>query len=175
VRHRDYFLPEDGPVDSHHDVESVSSRQLWLALGLLLFSLAGVVLLSKTLSDPLAAAIIASGAPLSAAGVVIAGVVLLPEGVAAVRAARADRLQTSLNLALGSALATIGLTVPIIVGLSVAFGWTLELGLDPKGITLLALTLLVSAMSLSTGRTTVLQGAVHLVIFAFFLFTSFAP
>ena len=77
--------------------------------------------------------------------------------------------------ALGSALATIGLTVPIIVGLSVAFDWTLELGLDPKGITLLALTLLVSAMSLSTGRTTVLQGAVHLVIFAFFLFTSFAP
>jgi Ca2+:H+ antiporter len=175
VRHRDYFLPEDGPADSHHDVESVSSRQMWLALGLLLFSLVGVVLLSKTLSDPLAAAIISSGAPLSAVGVVIAGVVLLPEGVAAVRAARANRLQTSLNLALGSALATIGLTVPIIVGLSVAFGWTLELGLDAKGITLLALTLLVSAMSLSTGRTTVLQGAVHLVIFVFFLFTSFAP
>ncbi len=175
VRHRDYFLPEDGPADSHHDVESVSSRQMWLALGLLLSSLVSVVLLSKTLSDPLAALIISSGAPLSAVGVVIAGVVLLPEGVAAVRAARANRLQTSLNLALGSALATIGLTVPIIVALSVAFGWTLELGLDAKGITLLALTLLVSAMSLSTGRTTVLQGAVHLVIFAFFLFTSFAP
>lgn len=175
VRHRDYFLPEEGGADAHHDVEDVSSRQMWIALGLLLLSLVGVVLLSKTLSDPLAAAIIKSGAPLSAVGVVIAGVVLLPEGVAAVRAARANRLQTSLNLALGSALATIGLTVPIIAGLSVAFGWTLELGLDAKGITLLALTLLVSAMSLSTGRTTVLQGAVHLVIFAFFLFTSFAP
>jgi Ca2+:H+ antiporter len=175
VRHRDYFLPEDGPTGSHHDVESVSYRQMWLALGLLLFCLVAVVLLSKTLSDPLAAAIVSSGAPLTAVGVVIAGVVLLPEGVAAVRAARANRLQTSLNLALGSALATIGLTVPIIVVLSVAFGWTLELGLDAKGITLLALTLLVSAMSLSTGRTTVLQGAVHVVIFAFFLFTSFTP
>jgi Ca2+:H+ antiporter len=175
VRHRDYFLPEVGGADAHHVEDDVSARQMWIALGLLLLSLVGVVLLSKTLSDPLAAAIIRSGAPLSAVGVVIAGVVLLPEGVAAVRAARANRLQTSLNLALGSALATIGLTVPIITALSVAFGWTLELGLDAKGITLLALTLLVSAMSLSTGRTTVLQGAVHLVIFAFFLFTSFAP
>jgi Ca2+:H+ antiporter len=175
VRHRDYFLPEDGGADSHHDVRDVSARQMWFALGLLLFSLTAVVLLSKTLSDPLAAAIISSGAPLSAVGVVIAGVVLLPEGVAAVRAARANRLQTSLNLALGSALATIGLTVPIIATLSVIFGWTLELGLDEKGITLLALTLLVSAMSLSTGRTTVMQGAVHLVIFVFFLFTSFVP
>lgn len=175
VRHRDYFLPEDGGADSHHGGEDVSPRQLWLALLLLLLSLAAVVLLSKTLSDPLAAFIVSSGAPLSAVGVVIAGVVLLPEGVAALRAARSDRLQTSLNLALGSALATIGLTVPIIAALSVMFGWTLVLGLDPKGITLLALTLLVSAMSLSTGRTTVLQGAVHLVIFAFFLFTSFNP
>lgn len=175
VRHRDYFLPEDGGADAHHAESDVSARQMWIALGLLLLSLIGVVLLSKTLSDPLAAAIIRSGAPLSAVGVVIAGVVLLPEGIAALRAARADRLQTSLNLALGSALATIGLTVPIIVGLSIVFGWTLTLGLDAKGITLLALTLLVSAMSLSTGRTTVLQGAVHLVIFAFFLFTSFAP
>ena len=175
VRHRDYFLPVDGGADEHHDAGSITPRQMWLALGLLLASLTTVVLLAKTLSDPLAAAIVKSGAPLSAVGVVIAGVVLLPEGIAAVRAARNDRLQTSLNLALGSALATIGLTVPIIAGLSVFFGWTLVLGLDAKGITLLSLTLLVSSMSLSTGRTTVLQGAVHLVIFAFFLFTSFAP
>jgi Ca2+:H+ antiporter len=175
IRHRDYFLPDPDDVDSHHGTGSCTNRQMWLALALLLTCLGAVVLLSKTLSDPLAAFIAKSGAPLSAVGVIIAGVVLLPEGVAAVRAARANRLQTSLNLALGSALATIGLTVPIIAGLSVAFGWTLTLGLDAKGITLLALMLFVASMSLGTGRTTVLQGAVHLVIFAFFLFTSFLP
>lgn len=175
VRHRDYFLPAAEDHSSHHGSESCTTRQAWLALGLLLVCLGAVVLLAKTLSDPLALLIVESGAPLSAVGVIIAGVVLLPEAVAAVRAAKADRLQTSLNLALGSALATIGLTVPIIAALSVFFGWRLELGLDAKGITLLALMLLVSSMSLSTGRTTVLQGAVHLVIFAFFLFTSFTP
>ncbi len=175
VSHRDYFLPEDADEGTYHDSHSCSNRQTWLALGLLLASLGAVVLLAKSLSDPLAAAIVKTGAPLSAVGVVIAGVVLLPEGYAALRAARANRLQTSLNLALGSALATIGLTVPIIATLSVIFGWKLMLGLDPKGITLLALMLLVSSMSLSTGRTTVLQGAVHLVIFVFFLFTSFMP
>ncbi len=175
VRHRDYFLPDDQDDDGHHDSADNGARQLWIAVALLLACLGAVVLLSKSLSDPLAAVIVSTGAPVSAVGVVIAGVVLLPEGVAAVRAARANRLQTSLNLALGSALATIGLTVPIVAALSVAFGWTLELGLDAKGITLLALMLLVASMSLGTGRTTVLQGAVHLVIFAFFLFTSFTP
>jgi Ca2+:H+ antiporter len=175
VRHRDYFLPADDQGDTHHDPGSVSPRQLWLALALLLACLGAVVLLAKTLSEPLAVAIVESGAPLSAVGVVIAAVVLLPEAIAAVRAARADRLQTSLNLALGSALATIGLTVPVLAALSVWLDWTLILGLDPKGITLLSLMLLVASMSLSTGRTTVLQGAVHIVVFVFFLYTSFAP
>lgn len=175
VSHRDYFLPEDVTGDGMPDRQTCTNMQALLAVLLLLASLAAVILLAKTLSDPLASAIVRTGAPLSAVGVVIAGVVLMPEGLAALRAARANQLQTSLNLALGSALATIGLTVPVIVGLSILFEWTLVLGLDARGITLLALTLLVSAMSLSTGRTTVLQGAVHLVIFAFFLFTSFAP
>ena len=175
VAHRDYFLPEDVTGDGMPDRQTATTMQAILALAMLLVCLAAVVLLAKTLSQPLATAIVASGAPLAAVGVVIAGVVLLPEGVAAVRAARSNRLQTSLNLALGSALATIGLTVPVITGLSLMFNWNLVLGLDAKGITLLALMLLVSSMSLSTGRTTVLQGAVHLVIFAFFLFTSFTP
>jgi Ca2+:H+ antiporter len=175
VRHRDYFLPEDGGQDAHHGSGSCTTRQAWLAGGLLLACLVAVVLLAKSLSDPLATIIVASGAPLSAVGVVIAGVVLLPESVAAVRAAAANRLQTSLNLALGSSLATIGLTVPVIAVLSVIFGWRLELGLEPLGITLLALMLFVASLSLATGRTTVQQGAVHLVIFAVFLFTSFNP
>lgn len=177
VRHRDYFLlaeGEDSP-GTPHGPETCTTKQALLALGLLLASLGAVVLLSKALSDPLAAAMRATGAPVAAVGVIIAGLVLMPEGLAALKAARANRLQTSMNLALGSALATIGLTVPIITGLSLIFDWQLVLGLDDKGITLVALMLLVASMSFSTGRTTVMQGAVHLVIFAFFLFTSFTP
>ncbi|MGL6043006.1 MAG: calcium:proton antiporter, partial [Sandaracinobacteroides sp.] len=175
VRHRDYFIPKESEPSLHHGSESCTPRQAYLAAGLLIACLAAVVLLAKSLSDPLAAIIVQTGAPLSAVGVVIAGVVLLPESVAAVRAAAANRLQTSLNLALGSSLATIGLTVPVIAGLSVLFGWKLSLGLDPLGITLISLMLLVASLSLATGRTNIMQGIVHLVIFAVFLFTSFAP
>ncbi len=117
----------------------------------------------------------AAGAPKAVIGVVIAAIVLLPEGLAALRAARADRLQTSLNLALGSALASIGLTVPAVAAVSLATGWPLVLGLELKAMALLALTLLVATLSLGTGRTTVLQGAVHLVIFAVYLFTTVVP
>ena len=102
-------------------------------------------------------------------------VVLLPEGLAALRAARVNRLQTSLNLALGSALASIGLTIPAVAIVSIATGWTLTLGLDAKSSILLMLSLLVAMLSLGTGRTTVLQGVVHLVIFAAYLFTTVVP
>jgi Ca2+:H+ antiporter len=108
-------------------------------------------------------------------GIVIAGLVLLPEGLAALRAAQADRLQTSLNLALGSALATIGLTIPAVAAVSIALDQPLELGLGEKDVLLLALTLLVGVITLGTGRTTVLQGIVHLVIFAVFLFFAVVP
>jgi Ca2+:H+ antiporter len=96
--------------------------------------------------------------------------VLAPETWAAVRAARADRLQTSMNLAIGSALACIGLTVPVVVAAAIAFGFPLVLGLDSKEIALLSLTFVVSIVTLGTGRTHVMQGAVHLVLFAAFLF-----
>ena len=108
-------------------------------------------------------------------GIVIAALVLLPEGLAAVRAARNNRLQTSLNLALGSALATIGLTIPAVAAVSIVLGQPLELGLGGKDQALLALTLLLSVITLGTGRTTVLQGIVHLVIFAIFLFFAVVP
>jgi Ca2+:H+ antiporter len=107
--------------------------------------------------------------------VIIAALVLLPEGVAALRAAQADRLQTSLNLALGSALATIGLTIPAVAAVSIVLQQPLELGLNAKDQALLAITLLLSVITLGTGRTTVLQGVVHLVIFAVFLFFAVAP
>ena len=108
-------------------------------------------------------------------GTIIAALVLLPEGLAALRAAQANQLQTSLNLALGSALATIGLTIPAVAAMSIAIEQPLVLGLDIKDQVLLALTLLISSITLATGRTTVLQGVVHLVIFAVFLFFALVP
>ena len=108
-------------------------------------------------------------------GIVIATLVLLPEGLAAVRAAQANRLQTSLNLALGSALASIGLTIPTVGAVSIVLQKPLELGLSSKDQVLLALTLIVGVVTLGTGRTTVLQGIVHLVIFAAFLFFALVP
>ena len=107
--------------------------------------------------------------------VVIAALVLLPEGLAALRAARLNRLQTSMNLALGSALASIGLTIPAVAVVSIVLGQPLALGLGVKEEILLALTLLVGVITLGTGRTTVLQGIVHLVIFAAFLFLAVVP
>ena len=134
-----------------------------------------MVLLAKALAPSIESAVASAGAPVALVGVIIAAVVLLPEGVAALRAARANRLQTSLNLALGSALATIGLTIPVVAAVSIATGWTLTLGLDIKSCVLLVLSLFVCSLSLGTGRTTVLQGVVHLVIFAVYLFTTIVP
>jgi Ca2+:H+ antiporter len=108
-------------------------------------------------------------------GIVIAALALLPEGLAALRAARANQLQTSLNLALGSALASIGLTIPVVAGVSIVICQPLELGLGTKDEVLLALMLLTGVITLGTGRTTVLQGIVHLVIFAVFLFFAMVP
>lgn len=172
VRHRDYFLPKASGIEH----ERPPTRQAaWLAFALLVAALAAVILLAKGLAPEIARVTSAAGAPPAFVGVVIAMIVLLPEGVAAFRAARANRLQTSLNLGLGSALATIGLTVPAIAALSLAMGWPLVLGLDAKSMVLLALTLIVTTLSLGTGRTTVMQGAVHLTIFAVFLFTTIVP
>lgn len=175
VRHRDYFLPANTPADSDAHAEAPTAQATAMSAVLLMMSLGAVVLLAKALAPAIEAGVEAAGAPKAVVGVLIAGLVLLPEGLAAFRAARADRLQTSLNLALGSALATIGLTIPAVAVLSLASGWQLSLGLDSKGMILLGLTLLVSVLSLGTGRTTVLQGVVHLVIFATYLFTTIVP
>ena len=113
--------------------------------------------------------------PKAVVGVVIAMLMLLPEGLAALRAARANQLQTSLNLALGSALASIGLTIPAVAIVSIVLHQPLELGLDLKDEVVLVLTVFVGVITLGTGRTTVLQGIVHLVIFATFLFLALLP
>ncbi len=176
VRHRDYFLP-DGAGDLPDEIHAAppTLAQSWSAFAALIVALVGVVLLAKQLSPLLEAAVVSAGLPLALVGVMIAALVLAPESLAAVKAARRNRLQTSLNLALGSALATIGLTIPTVATVSLVFDWNLALGIDSKAIALLGLSLIVAVLSLGTGRTTVLQGIVHLVIFFTYLFTTIVP
>lgn len=176
VRHRDYFLP-DRNVAADHEAHAPppNNRQTMTSSLLLVACLGAIVLLAKMLAPPIEYAVAAAGAPRAVVGVIIASLVLLPESVAALRAALANRLQTSLNLGLGSALATIGLTIPAVAAVSLLAGLPIALGLDPKSTVLLFLTLIVSTLTLGTGRTTVLQGAVHLVIFAVYLFTTVVP
>ena len=175
VRHRDYFLPAEAPGDESAHASPPSTTQAWTSFGLLVVSLVAVIALAKTLSPTIERAVVDAGLPPSVIGIVIALLVLLPETWAAYRAARADRLQTSLNLALGSALASIGLTIPVVAILSVALDLPLTLGLSPKDLVLLVLTFAVGSLTLGTGRTNLLQGAVHLLIFAAFLFLAIVP
>ncbi len=173
VRHRDYFLPVGSGAEEH--APPPSNAAAMLSAGLLLASLVVVVALAKVLTPAVETGVARLGLPRAVVGIIIAALVLMPEGLAALRAAQADRLQTSLNLALGSSLATIGLTIPAVAAVSIALRQPLELGLAAKEEVLLALTLLVSVITLGTGRTTVLQGMVHLLIFAVFLFFAVAP
>jgi len=175
VRHRDYFMPATDVADVDVHAEPPTAGKAWLSFGLLLVSLVAVVGLAKMLSPAIEHAVEAANAPRAVVGIAIATLVLLPETWAAVRAARADRLQSSMNLAIGSALACIGLTVPVVVLASIAFKLPLVLGLEAKDVALLALTFLMSAFTLGTGRTYVMQGAVHLVVFAAFLVLAFVP
>ena len=174
VRHRDYFLPSEGGSDDTH-APLPSNAATAISAALLLVALIAIVGLAKALTPTLESVIAWAGVPKTVVGIVIALLVLLPEGLAALRAARANRLQTSLNLALGSALASIGLTIPTVAVVSITLGFQLDLGLDAKDSILLALTLLLSVITLGTGRTTVLQGIVHLVIFAAFVFFALVP
>ena len=175
VRHRDYFLPPGAPADEDVHAAPPSDARSLASLGLLLVSLVAVVGLAKLLSPRIEAAVAWLQAPKAVVGIVIALLVLLPETWAAVRAARANRLQTSMNLAIGSALASIGLTVPAVVVASVWLDLPLVLGLEGKDMALLALSFLVGAITLASGRTSLMQGAVHLVIFAAFLFLALVP
>lgn len=169
VRHRKDFI-----ADHEAATEGVqpSGPVSLAASGLLLMSLISVVLLAKALAPALEAGVKAVGLPSSVVGVFIAGLVLLPEGLTAVRAAAQNRLQTALNLTLGSVLACVGLTIPAVAITALVTGQSLYLGLDPAMVVLLATTFLTLALTLNTGRSTVLEGAVHLSIFsAFILFT----
>lgn len=173
IRHRDHFLyPEKDDAAAHH---AIPTAKAIAAAVLLPAALVAVVLLAKSLSPSIEAGVAAMGAPPVMVGIIIAALVLAPESMAALTAARANRVQTSLNLAIGSALATIGLTIPAVAIASLYMGLNLELGLSLKSVVLLSLTLLVASMTLSTGRTTFVQGVVHIVIFASYLFTTLVP
>ncbi len=178
IRHREYFIDasrEPSDEEPVEDQDKPSDRVAIISLALLLVSLTAVVLLAKVLSYPLDRAVAAMGLPKAFVGVVIAAVVLLPEGLAAANSALHNRLQNSINLAIGSAIASIGLTVPAVAVLALWLDTNIVLGISPANMTLLVLTLFVSTLTLGTGRTTVLQGAVHLVLFAAFLLVSAVP
>ena len=173
VRHRDYFLPEVDDDEKH--VAPPGALATAGSAVLLTLSLVAVVGLAKVLSPTVEAAVRLAGLPHAVVGIVIATMVLLPETLSAMRAARRGRLQTSMNLALGSALATIGLTIPAVVVAAVAMDLTLVLGLPAKEMVLLALTLLLTSMTVAAGSATVLQGAVHLAMLAVFVFLAMVP
>lgn len=176
VRHRDYFLPEDDgeKKDDAHALPP-SALTMWTSLLLLFIALTVVIILSKKLSPVIESMVVTIDAPKSLVGIIIAAVILLPEGVAAIRAARKNRLQTSLNLALGSALASIGLTIPAVAIVSYFTGFTVTLGIDSKSTILLLLSLFTISISFNAGRTNILQGIVLLVIMAAYLFTTIVP
>lgn len=172
-RHRDYFLVKD--ADEHTIHATIDNRSLIVSLVFLLISLGIVVLLAKTLSPTIEEIIISYRLPKTLVGIIIAAVILLPEGIAAIIAARNNKLQTSLNLALGSALASIGLTIPCVSMVSSIFNLDLVLGLDIKSIILLALSVFIVMLSLATGRTNIVYGVVLLINLVAFIFLIIYP
>jgi Ca2+:H+ antiporter len=176
VRHRDYFLPEDtSKEDEDTHAAPPTNFTATVSVLFLVIALAVVVILSKKLSPAIEKIVVDMGAPKSLVGIIIAAVILLPEGLAALRAARNNRLQTSLNLALGSALASIGLTIPAVAIVGYFTGFTITLGIDTRSTLLLLLSLFTISISFGAGRTNILQGIVLLVILATYLFTTIVP
>ncbi|MEU7742264.1 hypothetical protein [Nonomuraea sp. NPDC049158] len=188
VRHRDYFLPvtteflpvtteaaAGAPATAEEHAPRPSARDTMISLGLLLVALVTVVGLAKVESPVIELAVSSAGLPQAVVGVVIALLVLLPETIAAVRAAKRDQIQISLNLALGSAMASIGLTIPVIAVASIWLTGPLVLGLGATHLVLLGLTFVVTTLTVVPGRATLLQSGVHLVLFAAFLFLAISP
>lgn len=178
VRHRDYFLPiarQGGGIAVEEHAVAPSARTARISLVLLGLALIGVVGLAKGVSPAIESGVEAAGLHHAVVGVIIALLVLLPETIAALRSARRDRVQTSLNLALGSAMASIGLTIPAVALASLWLAGPLVLGLSATHMVLLALTVVVASLTVVPGRATPLQGGVHLVLFAAYLELAINP
>lgn len=173
-RHTDYFRAEAGTTKSENHIYP-SNRTVAVSAIMLLVALAGVILTAKKFAILLEIGLSHVGAPAAVAGIIIAVVVLAPESITAVRAAHNNELQKSLNLALGSSLATIGLTIPAVAITNVFIGKQIEIGLSGRDTLLLALTLFLSLLTFGSGRTNILAGLVHLIVFATFLFLVFVP
>jgi Ca2+:H+ antiporter len=171
VLHRDYFLASGGSDGGGHE----AAGAVWISAVLLVVSLIAVVVLAKSFSVVVDAGAAAIGAPPAFSGIVVALLVLLPESVAALSAARNNELQKSINLSLGSALATISLTVPAVALAAYLLDKPLVLGLAPGEMVLLIMTLLLSMLTFATGLTNILFGMVHLIVFAVFLLVVFVP
>lgn len=177
VSHRDYYLPQatDQKTNSNVHADKPSKLKTGVSALLLIISLGVVVGLAEALSPAIEAGVKAADAPKTVVGIAIAMLVLLPEAYAAIRTARANRLQSSLNLALGSALASIGLTIPTVAAIAIVFDLPLSLGISNLNIVLMYLSFFIGALTLAIGRTTLLQGVLHLIIFFEYLFLSLVP
>ncbi len=171
-RHRDLFV--HGPSDEH-EVEELNARTITKWTVLLLAAAVPIVLLSKNLDKVVDAEIDAIGAPGALTGVLIAMIVFTPEGSSALKAASRNQLQRTVNLCLGACLSTLGLTLPAVLTIGLITGETVILGVDPTGQVLIALTLLLSVVTFSGPRTTVLEGAVHLLVFGVYVVLVFSP
>jgi Ca2+:H+ antiporter len=172
ILHRNYFVNVTG--DAEGGVRA-SNRMFASSILLLLVSLLAVVLLAKKFSLVVDVGTALIGAPPAFAGILVALLILLPESVAAIAAARKNDLQKSINLALGSSLATIGLTIPAVAITAYTLNMQLVLGLNDQEVVLLVLTFLLSMLTFVTGRTNILFGLVHLVVFAVFVLLVFVP
>lgn len=172
ISHRDDFT--DLIAEENH-LPPPSKRGFIAACLLLPIALVSVILVAESLSPVIELTVNKAGLPIAMVGVVIAMLILMPEGTAAIRAALNNHLQTSINLALGSALASICLTIPAVAMLTLVMGKPLALGLESEDIVLLLLSLFIATITLAMGRTTILQGAIHLVIFAVYLTISSDP
>lgn len=173
TRHREYFLSDDEEKNEH--TEKISNGVFYTSLVFLVASLGIVVLLAKTLSPTIESIVTSYSLPKTLVGVIIAAIILLPEGIAAIIAARKNKLQSSLNLALGSALASIGLTIPCVAVVSSIYDMKIILGLDIKSIILLGLSVFTVMLSLSSGRSNIVYGVVLLVNLAAFIFMIIYP
>ena len=174
VRHRAYFtFVATGGGDPDHEPPRGNPRHPALHAVLLAAYMAPLVFLAEQLAHPVDALLEVLHAPAALGGGVIALLVVTPEALGALRAASANRLQRSVNILLGSVLSTISLTIPAMIVLNRLIGEKIMLGLDNANIVMLALTLVVSVVTFSSGRTNVLQGAIHLVLFGAYILLIF--
>jgi Ca2+:H+ antiporter len=184
-RHRGFFIHPDEAKklkeDKKNKVKPAKKKPrpetatVLKHLALLLLNILPIVLLSKNLAKILDFGISALELPPALGGIIIAAIVFTPEGISALRAVIRDDLQRALNLCLGAATSTVGLTVPAVLAISLFTGQTVILGLAPTEMTLLAVTLLLCTLTFSNLRTTLLEGAVHLVMFFVYIVLVFSP